>query len=140
MARQGYGVIPEAVLPSPWSESDAAGRHALRAEILAQVSNEALQGETLEDVLQAIVDCLARRLPVTIASIILLDEARTHFVQEVWAGELLLQAPGEMPWPVGVGAAGRCVRAGQPQLIENVADDPDYVAGHPDVRSEYLVP
>lgn len=140
MARQGYGVIPEAGLPSPWSESDAAGRHALRAEILAQVSNEALQGETLEDVLQAIVDCLARRLPVTIASIILLDEARTHFVQEVWAGELLLQAPGEMPWPVGVGAAGRCVRAGQPQLIENVADDPDYVAGHPDVRSEYLVP
>lgn len=140
MAHPGYGVFPEGDLPSPWSDSDAAGRHAMRAEILAQVSIEALQGETLEDVLQGIVDCLARRLPVTIASIILLDETHTHFVQEVWAGDLLLQAPGEMPWPVGVGAAGRCVRAGEPQLIANVAGDPDYVAGHPDVRSEYLVP
>lgn len=121
-------------------DRDAAGRHAMRAEILAQVSIEALQGETLEDVLQGIVDCLARRLPVTIASIILLDEAHTHFVQEVWAGDLLLQAPGEIPWPVGVGAAGRCVRTGQSQLIADVAEDPDYVAGHPDVRSEYLVP
>ena len=35
-----------------------------------------MQGDTLEEVLQRIVDCVTRRLPVTIASIILLNEER----------------------------------------------------------------
>ena len=61
--------------------------------ILAQVSREALQGEGLEAVLQRICDFLVRSLPVAIASIILLDEDATAFVQEVWAGELDLSPP-----------------------------------------------
>jgi diguanylate cyclase (GGDEF)-like protein len=108
--------------------------------ILAQVSREALQGEGLEAVLQGIVDCLVRQLPVALASIILLDDAGASFVQEVWAGNLDLQVPGGLPWPVTVGAAGRCARLGQAQLIADVDHDPDYVAGNRDVRSEYLVP
>ncbi|MEZ5544513.1 MAG: hypothetical protein R3F10_04875 [Lysobacteraceae bacterium] len=55
MRHPGSGVFPENDSPSPWSESDVASRHAMRAEILAQVSIEALQGETLEEVLQGIV-------------------------------------------------------------------------------------
>jgi diguanylate cyclase (GGDEF)-like protein len=109
-------------------------------EILAQVSREALQGEGLEAVLQLIVDCLVRRLPVAIASIILLDENGTHFAQEVWAGELYLMEPTAAPWPITMGAAGRCARTGQVQLIADVSNDPDYVPGNIAVRSEYLVP
>src|SRR6185312_13013189 len=88
---------------------------------------------------RAIVDCLTRRLPVTIASIILLNDERTHFVQEVWSGRLDLDQP-QMPWPVSNGAAGRCVRTGQAQLITDMGGDPDYVPGHREVNSEYLVP
>jgi diguanylate cyclase (GGDEF)-like protein len=109
-------------------------------EILAQVSIEALQGDTLEDVLQHIVDCVARRLPVAIASIILLNDEATHFVQEVWSGQLDLNLPAELPWPVTLGAAGRCVKLGSAQLIADVASDPDYVPGNTHVESEYLVP
>lgn len=109
-------------------------------ELLAQVSVEALQGETLVAILQRMVDCIGRRLPVTIASIILLNEAATHFVQEVWAGKVTLELPSDLPWPVELGAAGRCVHSGEPQLIADVSVDPDYIAGNPDVRSEYLVP
>jgi diguanylate cyclase (GGDEF)-like protein len=116
------------------------GRKVALTEILAQVSAEALQGETLEEVLQRIVDCVARHLPVTIASIILLNEDGTHFVQEVWSGRLVLDLPFGMPWPVEFGAAGRCARMGEAQLISDVEHDPDYVAGNTDVRSEYLVP
>src|SRR6185312_16145409 len=122
-----------------WDERDAVGRRAMLTEILAQVSHEALQGDTLEAVLHAIVDCLTRRLPVTIASIILLNDERTHFVQEVWSGRLDLDQP-QMPWPVSNGAAGRCVRTGQAQLITDMGGDPDYVPGHREVNSEYLVP
>lgn len=109
-------------------------------EILAEVSAEALQGETLEEVLQRIVDCIARRLPVAIASIILLNEDGTYFVQEVWAGKLELDLPFGMPWPIERGAAGRCVRTGQAQLIADVEHDPDYVPGNQHVRSEYILP
>ncbi|WP_146907086.1 GAF domain-containing protein [Arenimonas daejeonensis] len=112
--------------------------------ILAQVSREALQGEGLDAVLQAIVDCLLRRLPVALASIILLDDEAAFFVHEVWAGKLDLDqpagAPGSEPWPVSKGAAGRCARTGQAQLLTDVDDDPDYVPGHDSVRAEYLMP
>ena len=125
----------------PWDAEGAPGRGAMLAGILAQVSREALQGEGLDAVLQRIVDCLVRRLPIPIASIILLDDHGTHFVQEVWAGELNLNEPAlATGWPVTKGAAGRCVRMGQAQLIVDVEHDPDYVAGNSAVRSEYLVP
>ena len=81
------------------------------------------------------------RLPVTIASIILLDEKGTHFAKEVWTGSIDLEQPGqEGVWPITVGLAGRCVRTGEPQLVLDVAADPDYVPGNSTVESEYMVP
>lgn len=124
----------------PWADADAIDRGAMLAGILAQVSREALQGDSLKSVLQHIVDCLVRQLPVAIASIILLDDSGGNFVQEVWAGELNLLQPTPMPWPVSTGAAGRCARTGEAQLITDVSQDPDYVSGNLAVRSEYLVP
>src|SRR5436190_9381006 len=119
---------------------DAVPEPAMLTGILAEVSREALQGEGLDAVLQRIVDCLVRQLPVALASIILLDDAGAHFVQETWAGDLDLQVPGGLPWPVTVGAAGRCARTGRAQLIADVEHDPDYVPGNRAVRSEYIVP
>ena len=124
----------------PWSERDQSGRRAMLTEILAQVSMEAMQGDTLETVLKRIVDCVARRLPVAIVSIILLNDERSHFVQEVWSGRIDLALPGGMPWPVSIGVAGRCARSGVPQLVGDVGADPDYVPGNREVKSEYLVP
>ena len=120
---------------------DAPAWHARLTGLLAEVSREALQGEDLEAVLRRIVDGLVRNLPVAIASIILLDDDGQHFVQEVWAGDLDLY-PTELAhgWPVSVGAAGRCARTGEAQLITDVESDPDYVPGNTKVRSEYLVP
>lgn len=124
------------------SSAEARAPRATLAEILAEVSRDALQGEGVDAVLQAIVDRLVQRLPVAIASILLLDDAGGEFVEEVFAGDLILSVPLGQPsaWPVSVGAAGRCVRTGESQLIDDVTQDPDYFAGHPEVRSEYLVP
>lgn len=124
----------------PWAERDARARRAMLTEILAQVSIEALQGETLDSMLQRIVDCVGQRLPVAIASIILLNDACSHFVQEVWSGAIDLELPAELPWPVELGAAGRCVQSRASVLIADVGADPDYIPGNRAVRSEYLVP
>ena len=123
-----------------WGERDPASRQGALAGILARVSLEALQGDSLDAVLRGIVDCLVRHLPVAIASIILVDDDASHFVHEVWSGELNLELPAGEAWPVATGAAGRCVRTGEAQLIADVTRDPDYVVGNPDVQSEYLVP
>jgi diguanylate cyclase (GGDEF)-like protein len=125
----------------PRDDPDRVGRGAALTDVLARVSREALQGENFDAILHRIVDCLVERLPVAIASIILLDAQRTTFIQEVWAGELDLQPPAiATNWPVTMGAAGRCARTGQAQLITQVDEDPDYVPGNSLVRSEYLVP
>ena len=125
----------------PWAEQDARDRRSRLTELLARVSREANEGENLEAVLRRIVDCLVERMPVALASIVLLNEACTHFVHEVWAGELTLNVlqPAD-DWPVSKGAAGRCARNGMAQLIPDVSQDPDYLAGNSEVRSEYLVP
>jgi diguanylate cyclase (GGDEF)-like protein len=125
---------------SSWTGADELGRRALLAEILAQISRDALEAEGLEQTLQSIVDCLVQHLPVQIASILLLDEAGANFISEVWAGDLLLAPVAAGAWPVTQGASGRCARTGQPQLIEDTDNDPDYLPGHPNVHSEYLVP
>lgn len=123
-----------------WARLDDAGRRILLTAILAQVSRDALRGQGLEAVLSAIVGCLVARLPVAVASIILLDAGGRNFVHEVSAGAFELSLPSAFPWPVSIGAAGRCARTGQPVLISDVRADPDYVPGHPSVRSEYIVP
>ena len=127
--------------PDTVGRAPAAHWHARLTELLAEVSREALQGEDLEEVLRRIVDCLVRKLPVAIASIILLDDDGTRFVEEVWAGDLELY-PTELAhgWPVSVGAAGRCARTGRAQLITDVESDPDYIPSNKAVRAEYLVP
>src|SRR5918993_3214649 len=130
-----------AALPDTAGRLPAADWHGRLTGLLAEVSREALQGEDLEEVLRRIVDCLVRNLPVAIASIILLDDDGTRFVEEVWAGDLQLH-PTELAhgWPVSVGAAGRCARTGQAQLITDVDSDPDYIPSNKAVRAEYLVP
>ncbi|MET0328337.1 MAG: diguanylate cyclase [Luteimonas sp.] len=116
-----------------------AGSRASLQRILARVSREALQDGALDGVMQRIVDVVAAELPVAVVSIILLDEAGEAFVQEVSAGTFDL-SPASWPWPLSIGAAGRCARLGAPQLIVDVDADADYLAGNQAVRSEYLVP
>ena len=116
-------------------------RHAELMEMLSQVSRVALEDEDLPRVLQRIVDYIAERLPVGVASILLLDAGGHWFVTEVSGGALALEPLGEGDvWPADRGVVGRCARTGMPQLITDVTADPDYLVGNPLVRSEYIVP
>src|ERR1044072_5092787 len=110
-------------------------------QTLSEVSRAALEEDDLTRLLHGVVDSVAARLDVAVASILLVDENAQRFVAEVAAGDLELRTPeGRDDWPVSVGAAGRCVRTGLPPHLADVLTDLDYVPGHPDVRSEYLTP
>jgi diguanylate cyclase (GGDEF)-like protein len=125
----------------PWDAQDAPARQATLTRILIRISREALQGASLDSLMQGICDCLVAELPVAIVSVLLLDDDNSHFVHEVYSGEFTqspLAAAGR--WPITVGAAGRCVQLGRPHLIRDIAIDPDYVPGNATARSEYLVP
>ena len=125
----------------PWDAQDAPARQATLTRILIRISREALQGASLDSLMQGICDCLVAELPVAIVSVLLLDDDNSHFVHEVCAGEFT-QSPLAVAgkWPVTVGAAGRCVQLGRPHLIRDTETDPDYVPGNATARSEFLVP
>lgn len=138
-ANDGPADTPARALP--WDAQDRAARRAALTGILARISREALQNAELESILRGICLCLVDALPVGIASVILLDDGGSHFVQEVYSGDHTLSplaARGR--WPVTEGVAGRCVREGRAQFVPDVRADPDYVPGNSAVRSEYLVP
>jgi diguanylate cyclase (GGDEF)-like protein len=124
-----------------WDQQDAPARQATLTRILIRISREALQGASLDSLMQGICECLVTELPVEIVSVLLLNNDNSEFVHEVYAGEFTqspLAATGR--WPVTVGAAGRCVQLGRPHLILDTSNDPDYVPGNTTARSEYLVP
>ncbi len=115
-------------------------RHADLLEILNQVSRVALEADGLDELMQRVVDFIAAKLPVAIASILLLDDSGEKFVVEAYSGELELRLPGGDEWPITVGACGRVVRLGEAQLVLDPQKDPDYVPGNDAVESEYMVP
>jgi diguanylate cyclase (GGDEF)-like protein len=124
-----------------WDLQDTTARQATLIRILIRISREALQGASLDSLMQGICDCLVAELPVAIVSVLLLDDDKRQFVHEVYSGEFTrspLAVTGQ--WPITVGAAGRCVQLGRPHLIPDTAIDPDYVPGNATARSEYLVP
>src|SRR5580698_2298388 len=114
-----------------WDLQDTTARQATLLRILIRISREALQGASLDSLMQGICDCLVAELPVAIVSVLLLDDDNKQFIHEVYSGEFTrspLAATGK--WPITVGAAGRCVQLGRPHLIPDISIDPDYVPGN----------
>jgi diguanylate cyclase (GGDEF)-like protein len=135
--------VTQVIAPNalPWDMQDASERQSTLTHILIRISREALQGASLDSLMQGICDCLVTELPDEIVSVLLLDDDNKEFVHEVYSGEFT-QSPLAVSgrWPITVGAAGRCVQLGRPHLIPDISIDPDYVPGNATARSEYLVP
>src|ERR1700744_4852816 len=58
----------------PWDLKDKTERQATLLRILVRISREALQGASLDSLMQGICDCLVAELPVAIVSVLLLDD------------------------------------------------------------------
>ena len=53
----------------PWDAQDAPARQATLTRILIRISREALQGASLDSLMQGICNCLVAELPVAIVSV-----------------------------------------------------------------------
>lgn len=115
-------------------------QHAELMEVLSDVSRLAFEAEDLTESLQQLVDYIARVFPVEICSILLLNEAGTHFAVEAYSGSMELKMPEGDEWPVSVGICGRAVRENREQLVTDIDEHPDYVSGNIHVQSEFVVP
>lgn len=135
---EGSGDQPAAVA---WSAQNAAARQATLTRILIRIAKEALQEGSVDSIMKSVCNCLVQELPVTIASVLLLNADKTEFVHEVYSG-CFTQSPLALTgyWPVTLGAIGRCAVLGKPHLVRDTACDPDYVPGNAITRSEYMVP
>ena len=134
VAEQVAGAIESARLYAALSE------HAHVMETLSRLSRLATQGDDLNAVLRKITDYMAAELGVAAVSVLVLDDNGRRFIIETMSGDIPLGIPGGGEWFTDVGVCGRCVRKGEPQLVFADGGDPDYVAGHPDIQAEYVVP
>ena len=84
------------------------------------------------------VEAIARLTDWPAVAICLPDETETNLVIRAVAGAL---SPAE-GWRLSIdrGVVGRSFRTSQTQYVPDVSADPDYVAGHPALRSELAVP
>jgi diguanylate cyclase (GGDEF)-like protein len=109
-------------------------------EMLAEVSRLANEPGPPREVVRRLVDYIAREFEVGAASVLLLNDAGTRFIDEVFAANLphTINPMGE--WSISQGIGGRCVRLGRPVLVPDVRLDHDYLPTIPDMVVEYAVP
>lgn len=115
-------------------------RRAFFLEVLGEVSRTALASPDLKEVLMRIVRHVQARFDLLLAAIVVANEAGSE-----WEHRALATRGGKAPlprkrWPVTAGVVGRAIRTGEPQLVLDVSEDPDFFALDGRVVCEYAVP
>ncbi|MCR4391788.1 MAG: diguanylate cyclase [Candidatus Acetothermia bacterium] len=104
-----------------------------------RIAQELTRYPTLNELVQGVLDILKRELRYEYGVVLLADGD----------GLLVAAADSSLPgrrfdvghrFPLDQGIIGWVVEHREPALINDVAHDPRYVMGHPDVRSELAVP
>ncbi len=115
-------------------------RRAQLLEMVSEVSKVALEAGELQPLLDRIVHYVQQHFRLSLVTILLINEERTEFEMAARAGTLELRLDHGTRWPLRTGIVGRALRLGEPQLVLDVRDDPDYVPLHDAVTSELVVP
>jgi diguanylate cyclase (GGDEF)-like protein len=120
-------------------------RRASLLEVLSELSRTALaagdlEGGGLDAVLQRIVDYVQQRFDLELVAIVVTDDDRTEWRHRAFAPRAVGEGIKRKRWPVAEGVVGRAIRTGAPQLVLDVAADPDYFRGSDRVVAEYAVP
>ncbi len=114
-------------------------RRAFVLEVLGEVSRAALASAELREVLSRIVHFLQQRFDLLLGAIVVANEAGTEWEHRA----LAMRHPQPVlrrRWPVGAGVVGRAIRTGEPQLVLEASEDPEFFALDGQVTCEYVVP
>jgi PAS domain S-box-containing protein len=113
-------------------------RHALQLATLHEASAVIASRLTLQEIFNAVVQSLSEAFGYRLTAIYLLEEGVLELKAHVGYGSPPDCAVAHVP--VGRGVVGRTVRTGQPQLVTNVEEDPDFFYGVAGITSEVAVP
>ena len=134
VAEQVSGAIASARL------FDETRRRALFLEVVSEVSRTALAGGEIRDVLGRVARFVQERFRLTLAAIVVANEAGTEWEHRAIALRPGLVMPPRKRWPVSAGIVGRAIRTGEPQLVFDVGSDPDFFGLDDKITCEYTVP
>lgn len=107
-------------------------------DVLYRISALSTAKRSFEEVLSDVIDEAQKSLPEGELAILLLDDERRKLVLR-HRGGFPDHAEG-MHIPIEQGIAGRCARTGEPQLVDDVSRDADYIRGVHGARSQLAVP
>jgi diguanylate cyclase (GGDEF)-like protein len=115
-------------------------RRASYLEILSEVSRTALQASELKPLLGRIAEYVQTRFDLAVVAIVVESEDGSEWEHRAFATRTPLALAPPSRWPVQAGVTGRAIRTGQPQLVLDVRNDPDFLAIFESVVAEYVVP
>jgi diguanylate cyclase (GGDEF)-like protein len=107
-------------------------------EAVGELSKAALEAPDLGAFLSLIVSEVQRRFALSHVTILLLGEHGQYRTAAETGSEAKASSRGWVS--IDVGVVGRAIRSGDPQLVLDVLQDPDYVRVYDDTRSELVVP
>ncbi len=134
VAEQVAGAIASAQL---YAE---ARKRAGQLGMLSEISREAMESADLQALLDRVVAYVQQRFTLEIVGLLLYHPASDELEFSAFAGKMEVAFRRGARWPPGRGILGRCVRSREPQLLLDVAADPDYVSINPLVKAEYALP
>ena len=115
-------------------------RRAEAFAVLSEVSRTALEVDELAGILQRIARYLQRRLDLFLVAIVVADERGEYWAHRAFASRSPIPIRERESWNVAGGIVGRAMRAGEPQIVLDVASDPDYILLNDAVVAEFVAP
>lgn len=109
-------------------------------EILNEVARIATLDLELRPMLQRITDALAAKFGWEFVALVTIDSGQTSFVCEALATTVDTYVHVGYGRPLGSGVVGIVAATGEPLLIDDVNEFPDYIETMPGARSELCVP
>ncbi len=108
-------------------------------ETLAEVSRRVVDGRALQDRLEDLVDYLRSRFELLLAAVMVSDDEGQYWQER--AISMIPRVPiHRRQWPIGAGIVGRAVTQGRTVVVEDVREDPEYIALNDETRAEVVVP
>lgn len=119
---------------------EATRQRALHFEVLTEVSRAALGGADLRTILHRIATYIQRRFDFLLVDIVVAAASEVEWSYHAVATRTPIDVSDRETWAIDAGIVGRATRLGRPQLVRDVAEDPDYRAVSPEVKAEYVSP
>ncbi len=111
-----------------------AEQEARETQLLVQVQKAVSSKLGIKDMIRSIVEVTAETFGYELVSVYLLDGDNLRLQHQVGYENVITE------FPITKGVAGRVIRTQKPVLIENAADDPDFLHALEGLSSEICVP